>query len=259
MSIALLSIPALAMQPVVLPATGSLSEITFTPVAITATAEPRQAQPEVPHPTRSPAPIANVSVAWRFAPISTEPVEIARGSRTGHLGELTWVFETERRRSPNSSRATADKSAQYRTLAIGAELGLNMADDLLMTQAEAELDKRPNSIVAGIRTFASTRKFGAGFSWSHRGQWRLEVGLRSTTARANSRMARLADLASGAVRAERQVRTQLTLAPIALGRQVSATLGLQASAGRLTGYDPTLTAGAKSQDTNAAFVARLVF
>ena len=259
MSIALLSIPALIMQPVALPVTGSYSEPTFASVAITATSEPHQAKPEVRHATRSYVPVEEVPVVGRFAPISTELAEIARANRTGRMGGLTWLLETERRRPPASNRVIGDKNAQHRALAIGAELGLNLAGDLLMTQVEAELDKRPNTIVAGNRTFASMRKFGVGIGWSHRGQWRLDVGWRSTAGQANSQMARLADLASGASRANRQVQTQLTLAPITLGPHVSATLGLQASVGRLTGYDPTLTVDGKSRETNAAFVARLAF
>lgn len=259
MPLVLLSIPALALQPVVAPVTTAQTWPVAIPVAITAmvaTRPPQMEKSRVPDP---PAVEIRTLAVPRFAPITTDLLETARRSRTSRFGDFSLSLDTERIRAKRFEGLTADKVTQHREIGVAGELGIDFAGDRLGALVEAGLEKRPNPIVASNRNFASTRMFGAGFGWSHGGKWRLDLNIQNTTAQAKSAMARLAELASGSARAERKVGAQLTLAPMALWPGVSATFGLEASAGRLTGYDRNLAGGGKRNDNGASLVARLTF
>ena len=255
MPLALLSIPALALQPVAIPAVGTPG----TPVTITATAETRASEIEAPHVTRAQRSDASLVTAPRLGLVGSTSMESRRYSRAGRVAGLSWSLGSERLRPRHFERLAGDRLTQHRAVAADAELGLDFASDRLSAVANVILEKRPNGIISSSRNFASTRTLGAGIGWSHAGQWRLDLGFQNTTAHATSPMARLADLVNGSPRAERQVDAQLTLAPFALGPRASATFGLRASTGRLTGYDQSLSGSGNRRDNGVSLVARLAF
>ncbi len=258
MPIHLLSLPALATYllanpgPAPLPAdpTLPLSSLVGTE-AVEAPLKPRNqaasAETELPV----------VAIGQGFAPLET--MDVRRRSRAGHLGDVSWSVSAERRRQPSSDRLSSGRTSRHRTLAMDAVVGWNLADEWLTARVGSEMDKRPDRVVGGDQSFAKTRSLIAGVGWSHRGRWRLDLALRSTTAQAKSPAARLVDLASGAPRAERQAQVQLSLAPIALGADSAITLGAQASVGQLSGLDRTLAGPGGGRNSGASLFARIVF
>ena len=260
MPLVLLSIPALAWQQSATPAAAYASSATI-PVAITAIAEPPASRVEPARVTHARRGEMTIAVVPRLAPIAGELVERRRNGRAGRLARISWSLGIERLRRQSFASLPADKLTQHQAIVANAELGINFAGDRLCALANATLDKRPNGIVASNRNSASTRTLGAGIGWSHAGQWRLDIGVQSTTTttQAKSPMVRLADLSDGSAGAERQVDAQLTLAPVALGPRAAATFGIRASAGQLTDSDRTLSATLNRRDNGVSLVARLAF
>ena len=258
MPIQLLSLPALAAYLLVNPGPASRLAETALPLsngigteAIEAPVRPRHQA--VSAETEFPV----VVIGQGFAPL--EIMEVRRRSQAGQLGDLSWSVSSERRRQPSDKRLSSVRTSRHRTLAVDAVLGWNLADEWLTARVGSEMDKRPDRVVGGDQSFAKTRSLIAGVGWSHRGRWRLDLALRSTTAQAKSPAARLVDLASGAPRAERQAQVQLSLAPIALGADSAITLGAQASVGQLSGLDRTLAGPGGGRNSGASLFARIVF
>jgi hypothetical protein len=254
--LALLSIPALALQPVTLPA--AAADAVANAVVITAVAESRESRTSPTRASLTPRGETTIAILPRLAPVTSGLTETIRNTRVGHRAGLGWSFDAERLRPQHFEWLPADKATQRRAIAANAELGMDFAGDRLSALANASLEKRPNDIAASNRNFASSRTFGAGIGWNHGGQWRFDLSIQSTSAQAKSPIARLADLANGSARSERQVNAQLTLAPVALARRASATFGIRASAGQLTGYDRALAEGGTRRDIGVSLVARLI-
>ena len=226
-------------------------------------------------PIVSAPAIANADTAWALAsadaispasPIAlvrptmvAESMDTKRHNRAGRLGALTWSIEVERRHSWSAVHSSSNRRAQHRFVGLDAELGRAVGNDLVVAYLGGEFDKRPDRVASGEQAFASTRTMLAGIGWSHRGAWRIDIGLHKTNSRAKSASARLIDLASGAPRAERQATAQFTLAPMAMKSGMLATFGAQASAGRLTGFDPNLARIGTAPDRAALLFARVRF
>lgn len=192
-------------------------------------------------------------------PAPSEATDLRIHGRDGRLGDLAWSIASERRRS--RSDGMGDKrAALHRTLDADATLAFDLSPaDSVIARATLEMDKRADILTRGDQSFAKTRSLGAGIGWSHGGRWRLDLAWRDTSAQARSPMARLVDLASGAPRAERQTRLQLSLAPVKIGQGAMLTLGAQASVGRLNGYDRALSGPGARRDNGASVFARFAF
>ena len=258
MPIQLLSLPALATYLLVTPGPASLPSEIAVPLSNVVGTEAIEPQVE---PRRqlvsAEAELPVVAIGQGFAPLET--MDVRRRSQAGHWGDVAWSVSAERRRQPSYDRLSSGRTSRHRTLAVDAMLGWNLADEWLTARVGSEMDKRPDRVVGGDQSFAKTRSLIAGVGWSHGGQWRLDLTLRSTAAQAKSPTARLVDLASGAPRAERQAQVQLSLAPVALGAGRALTLGAQASVGQLSGFDRTLAGPGGSRNSGASLFARIVF
>ncbi|WP_230206757.1 hypothetical protein [Novosphingobium sp. Gsoil 351] len=254
----MLSIPALILQPAPMSATAQANHAADSGV-FTATAEPLKSQAEEAPVSRARQVDTRIAIVPRLAPIASERTSTSRHSYVGQSGDLRWSFDTERFYPQTFHWLSADRLTQHRGIAANAELGIDLARDRLSALANATLEKRPNAIVASNRNFESSRTLGAGIGWSHAGQWRLDIAMQSTTTQAKSPMARLAALADGSARAERQVSSQLTLAPVAFGSRAAATFGIRASMGRLTGSDRTLFPAGNGWDKGVFLITRLAF
>lgn len=256
MPIQLLSLPTLAAYLLVPPGPVSLPAEMALPLPQVIGTEAVEA-PVKPRHLAADIELSAVAIGQGFAQL--EAMNVRRRNQTGHLGDISWSVSAERRRERTYDSPSSGRISRHRTLAVDAALGWNLAGDWLTARVGAEMDKRPDRVVGGDQAFAKTRSLIAGVGWSHDGQWRLDLALRSTTAQAKSPVARLVDLASGAPRAERQAQVQLSLAPIALGADRAVTLGAQASVGQLSGFDRALAGPGGSRNNGASLFARIVF
>lgn len=185
-------------------------------------------------------------------------MKVSERVRTASIGKLSWTLETERGRAAVADPLVSGRTSRHRYLSAEGTLDWDLGRDHLVGHIAAELDKRPDLVASGDRAFAKTRSLAAGIGWSHDGHWRLDLTMRQTSAQAKSPVARLVDLASGASRAERQVQAELSLATLAMGGTKVLTIGAQASAGHLIGFDQELT-GSGRRDDGAGVFARLTF
>ena len=256
MPIQLLSLPTLAAYLLAPPGPASLPAEMALPLPKVIGTEAVEA-PVKPRHLAADIELSAVAILQGFAPLET--MDVRRRNQTGHLGDISWSVSAERRRERTYDSPSSGRISRHRTLAVDAALGWNLAGDWLTARVGAEMDKRPDRVVGGDQAFAKTRSLIAGVGWSHDGQWRLDLALRSTTAQAKSPVARLVDLASGAPRAERQAQVQLSLVPIALGADRAVTLGAQASVGQLSGFDRALAGPGGSRNNGASLFARIVF
>lgn len=218
---------------------------------------------------------ANGETAWALPPAvaisPTLPIALARPAmtaetmatksrnRSGRLGALTWSIQVERGHSWSTDPPSSNRRSQHRFVGLDAEVGRALGNDFVVAHLGGEFDKGPDRVASGEQAFASKRTILAGIGWSHRGAWRIDIGLHKTNSRAKSASARLIDLASGAPRAGLEATAQFTLAPMAMKGGMVATFGAQASAGRLTGYDPNLADSGTAPNRAASLFARVRF